>query len=284
MHGQLTFADAVNWDCSLTRGLVSWWTCLPSQQRGVYWRDLCNRNHGVLTSMDTATDWLGPQGRPGGFGCLGFDAINDYVLVPAPAGSSLDIGTTHTLSQWLYATGSSSVISLCRFSWNGTTHHDLFFWLNSTTFTYSLRGSVTPTVQATWPGLNQWVHVTGTYDGSTASLYFNGVLVNSASTSTTASSNSEPWLIGADADATGGGSLGNYWPGFIDDTKIFSGLCKTPSEVLALHNDSRLSHPRMLNWQRRRAYSIPAGGGGGGANINLLRGKARGGLLLGGKL
>lgn len=31
-------------------------------------------------------------------------------------------------------------------------------------------------------------------------------------------------------------------------------------------------------------FTVDAGGGGGGANVNLLRGKVRGGLLLGGKL
>src|SRR5690606_30479453 len=62
-------------------GLISWWMVLPHWRGGLTWRDLCGRNHGTLTNMDPPTDWVGPRGRPGGWGALDFDGSNDHVLV-----------------------------------------------------------------------------------------------------------------------------------------------------------------------------------------------------------
>lgn len=98
--GYVNMQRPVNWDSPLNRGLVSWWVVLPDTNRGaVTWRDIAGTNHGTLTGMDPATDWVGST-RPGGLGSLDFDGSNDYV-------------TCGTGSATKYAWTSSNSISVC---------------------------------------------------------------------------------------------------------------------------------------------------------------------------
>jgi hypothetical protein len=61
-----------------------------------------------------------------------------------------------------------------------------------------------------------WVHLTGTYDGTTWVLYRNGVLVGSAARSGTPVNATTPWYIGA----FGGASTSRWYHGSLDEVRF----------------------------------------------------------------
>ena len=64
----------------LWQGLVGAWSPCLSPPGGTVLRELSGKgNHGTLTLMDPATDWVLSQGK----GALDFDGSNDYVTFPA---------------------------------------------------------------------------------------------------------------------------------------------------------------------------------------------------------
>jgi len=77
----------------LWNGLVGCWTMQEGGGSTVY--DLSGHgNHGTLTNMDPATDWVvGPYGR-----ALDFDGSDDYVNV---AGAARTLGAASNLSLWI---------------------------------------------------------------------------------------------------------------------------------------------------------------------------------------
>ncbi len=75
---------------------------------------------------------------------------------------------------------------------------------------------------------NRWTHIAAAYNGSSASIFINGILDTSTNSITGAiGSNSDSLLIGADRPA---GSLVNFFNGLIDEVRI-SNYEKTPSQI-----------------------------------------------------
>lgn len=66
-------------------------------------------------------------------------------------------------------------------------------------------------------GLNTWMHLTETYDGSTIRLYVNGVQVSSLAQTGAIATSTKPLQIGGDSD------WGQYFKGMIDEIRIYNG-------------------------------------------------------------
>jgi len=79
----------------------------------------------------------------------------------------------------------------------------------------------------------QWYHVVGVYDGSTMSLYLNGILTNSKAVAGPISTNDDPLRIGKQL---WWGATYSYWDGLIDEVKIYNRALNA-SEVLEHYND-----------------------------------------------
>lgn len=78
--------------------------------------------------------------------------------------------------------------------------------------------------------INQWTHITGSYDGTTARIYVNGVL---SGTSNLAFTNSTSSLyIGNEVS----GGTADEWDGRIDEVKIWN-TALTGTEILAIYNN-----------------------------------------------
>lgn len=69
------------------------------------------------------------------------------------------------------------------------------------------------------PSPNVWTHVVGTYDGSTARLYVNGILVNSASYTTGLGIDSYPLAIGENLQEE---RMGRFFNGGIDEVALYA--------------------------------------------------------------
>jgi hypothetical protein len=159
---------------------------------------------------------------------ISLDGTDDYVTL-ANASSFPANNASQTMAAWLYYpttpgstataislvnTGSSSITAMQVrsgnigvFKWGGTS-----------------LASTTQPAQATWN------HVVYTFDGTTHSLYLNGRLAN---TSTTAANSATPnAAYFGDYTASGG----EYWPGQIDDVRIYN-YPLTAAQALLLYND-----------------------------------------------
>ena len=165
---------------------------------------------------------------------LQYDGSNEHVQTSGSTGSLPTVGaritTNHTIMQWLWKDSTAAgVRPFCIYDWNDLDlDEDLNLWYDTTSdFWYTVRGSQgdEPTEAASLGAfpIGEWVHVTGTYDGTTTSIYKNGLLMDTGTVSTTSGAgNTEPLIIGADSDQNDGGLMGNWWDGKIGPTYIWN--------------------------------------------------------------
>lgn len=235
-------SSPINWDDELNRGLISRWLALPDQQRGVFWRDLCKRNHGTLTSMTPAA-WGGARGRPGGWGSLSFDGTDDYVDAGSP--SSLNLSSSPvTYSAWVKTNAVNSVHHYIAgdYNSNGVMNSGAIL-LRSTNVFNLVWGDVSIVSGTTTPNTGQWYHVVGVREGSsgnwTGRIYVNGVQEASASTATNPHAQ-QSFSIGRP-----GAYNGFYWNGLIDDACIYN-RALSASDVRELYEDQMQFSPRTI--------------------------------------
>ncbi|MER7471382.1 LamG domain-containing protein [Micromonospora sp. NPDC000018] len=77
-----------------------------------------------------------------------------------------------------------------------------------------------------------WTHLTGTYDGSTLSVYVNGVLTASRPVSGTTCVSGEPLAVGAKNNPAKG-LLEAFWDGRLDDVRVYRRALE-PAEITHL--------------------------------------------------
>lgn len=185
----------------LWNGMVFGWSANLGITGGII-RDRSGKaNHGTLTSMDPATDWV----RTANGLALDFDGSNDYVLVPASP--NLNITGPITLEAWVIPSSVSGKVIIGGYQPGGTfpgyalaigvsVSAKISYYSGST-------GWVTSTASVSTGVLS---HVAVSVSGTTATFFLNG---NNAGTSTSAVPNS---YTGAKAiAATSGG--GDYYAG-----------------------------------------------------------------------
>lgn len=185
---------------------------------GTTWTDLSgSSNNGTLTN--------GPTFDSANGGSIVFDGSNDYV--DFGNASSLNITGTITVSAWVkkaHGTTFQAIVDKGRDNYGG--------WLLGTNETstpapfFKVRiAGVNRTIIANSNHSNNiWTNIVGVYNGSTLSIYQNGVLSNSASYSGSIGTNSISVRAGAAND-------GGYLNGSIANVQIYNtGL--SASEVL----------------------------------------------------
>jgi len=167
-------------------------------------------NHGTLTSMDSATDWVG-----GKYGyALDFDGDDDYVLLSSNLSSYSDF----TLGAWIKMNSNASSES------NGNNP----LWSNSSAHRLLMRPSGYyfeindfPNSGSTASNIDSWVYVAVVRSGSTATYYRNADSVVS-------------WDVGSSTVSFASSRLGNsgsYWfNGIIDDPRIYN-YARTAEQV-----------------------------------------------------
>lgn len=209
-------------------------------------------NHGTLTNMDPATDWVdGHHGM-----ALDLDGSNDYVILPAPI--------VHGLSKWSlcawayprnlgnnpYIIGAQGASGL--FSWYSFLRTDVAGTLDNnfgdgtSSNSLSTAGSVA--------SLNSWNCIAYANDGSTCRRFLNGIDAGSPlSHSVGAISLSYNLFIG-NLNLTGSPQASRYFNGLLADIRLYS-RAFSDSEIWDLY-----SNPTGLVLPRRRVW--PGVGGG----------------------
>lgn len=239
----------VNRLCSLNRGLQGWWLGIPGITGGRRFIDIWNPgpngNHGALTNMDPATDWVASSrgGR-----ALDFDGGNQYVRV----GAISSLQTSHvTTSVWVYFY--STALQMNFFEHQGyvvfkpTTQNIVVF------FNSDNRGSAAAAIVA-----GRWYHVATTYDKVNVRIYIDGVL-RGLGYQTAALSYS------GFTDFGGTGTTNNL-DGLLDDARIFN-RALTASEVEAVFHDSLQGYPRTLRRMGRVIFPAAVVGFAGKSHI-----------------
>ena len=138
---------------------------------GTTWRDLANNNNGSLTN--------GPTFSSANGGSIVFDGVNDYVVINH--NSIFDLTTAISFNFWFKSTRTvDCYISSKRedsfyigVGPTGQTANKMSLFLNGTT------GGWLQSVSDVSTG--NWVHTCLTWNGTTSTIYINGILDNSGS-------------------------------------------------------------------------------------------------------
>jgi hypothetical protein len=261
----------VNWQHPLNRGRLAWWMVPPNSG----WRgslrllDLCGlsgrkADHGTLTNGPL---WRGTT-RPGGFGHLLFDATDDYVDLPASPAFNFGTGD-FSIGVWLRPSDVSQFRIMLGKDVSGNRDWNLNHGITAAGGTSSGYLCFFDNVASTGPGSatvdsggsvltdNVWSRAVATRNGSTSTLYHNGVRVGQTTGVTTTFSATNAVQIGRREF----GGFEQYFGGALDDVSVWSrGL--SAAEAAADYNLSRRGYPGVLNRVAPVAYSIPAAGGG----------------------
>lgn len=173
---------------------------------------------------NTGTLMNGPQWVDGISGkALKFDGIDDYLS--ASDSPSLDVsGNQITVMFWVRAAtdidGSNPYLKLYD---KGDAYHSAFLGNGKIRFTIAYVHDL-DTVRASWAA-DTWYHIAHVYDGSTISIYVDGVLDNSEPETGSIHVTSLPFTIAA---YTYGGQW--FFPGTMDEFRIYNHAL-TPEEI-----------------------------------------------------
>lgn len=226
------------------RGCVGWWPFI--ERGGTIITDLING--AVGTSQTTPTWTLGQRGS-----AFNFDGSTAYISIPnnpryVPQNLSVSLWTKNNVSPAQYdGIIGKAYIDSWDFGWG-------MFYNSSSTVNFFIEHYANNVASSTISP-TQWNHIVGTWDGTTISIYVNGVLGGTTDTYTGSLSDHNNIEIGR--------LMGNSYNinGQVDDLRIYNrGL--SHNEVLSLY-----THP-WLEVQTPRYASFAVVAGGGSVTIN----------------
>jgi hypothetical protein len=221
---------------SLRQGLVGAW-CPSLGASGLSLIDRSGRNnHGTLTNMAGQDNW-----RASGSGvALNFDGTNDYVSASAPI-----VDNKVTLLAWAYFASvptnypmvlqwrqSGSANSVNTFAILHRPAGDTYGGASGSRIMFVANGALVNTTFPTVPLVAaKWNCYCGVFDGTTQSLYVNGVVAGSSGVTSAVSVTSAIRLveIGNNAALTSDG----YFNGQVDDVRLYN-RALTPAEIRLL--------------------------------------------------
>jgi len=168
---------------------------------------------------------------------LKFDGVDDYIDLGRPA--ALNLTSAWTLEAWVKPTSSpngAGVISEGYTTTENNVQYEIGFGMDEAAGG-SAKLKVGFYANGTWAiasdtvdiTVGQWVHIAGTWDGKTLSLYKNGNLIAQTTPTITPVSGSLNFYIGRRHDTAG--SV-NFFPGIIDEVRIWS-VARTQADIQA---------------------------------------------------
>lgn len=224
---------------SISDGLVGAWC--PSLGPSGY--TLLDRsgggNHGVLTNMDAASDWVG---TPGGW-ALDFDGSNDYINIPRPREIAATGVTQYTVSYWVKLNSGYGATLRCNFTTG-------IFVYSTTNLSGGIQigtGGTYPIYTATKLTAGEWAHCVIVFDNKAVSLFLDGKLDGTGTTANLPNFSTENFRFGGYGGVeTTNGQYGDFG---------FWLRAMTAPEVSALYRAGQSGLGRLLTQRRRRVYS-----------------------------
>jgi hypothetical protein len=207
---------------SLRRGLVGLWHLDDSVGDTTARDSSGNSNHATLQGLDPTLAWV--AGRFGG--ALDMDGSGYAQILDSP--SINGITDQVTLSAWVYLDGVISptdgygtAISRQIRTTNEQYYHLSLHQPGNPTLFVGMSAS-TPAARPTTshPVVQKvWTHLAGTYDGSLATLYVDGVEVGAVSISGTFPVDTTPIILGGNGNAA---TVSEHFPGRIDEVALYN--------------------------------------------------------------
>lgn len=248
----------VNWASPLNQGLKLWLVALPGRTGGGTWFDISgNGNHGALTNMDPATDWVGTT-RRGGYGALDFDGSNDYVRASLPA-----ITVPFTLCGWMRVSTLASIqrLAVCTATASGLSSYSIWVHVAGPTFyAQQYDGSTAGNAgSAITASTNTWYWLCGVFtSNSLRDIYIDGKFQGTNTVPVTS-------ITANFCDIGSYENLGTRMTGQGDSIRVYN-RALSASEIASLYIDECAGYPQTLNRIRRPLVFDTGGGGGGGGN------------------
>jgi hypothetical protein len=249
---------AINWSHPLTYGLVAWYLALPGQTiGGTRFRDLCQRTSGTLSGMaipGSAISGLSPAAtRPGAFGELLFDGVDDYLDVTDDP--FLD-SPMLTVSVWVKRSGAQGFYAVIVDRQGGTNGWVMYFYATGNHlggFLQNGGGVSSNDLDSTFlipDGI--WTHVVMTYDGLNVRFYGNGALVRTAAYTGGIGNSPTTMTIGA-RDSETNPSRGGFSKGSFDDIRIYK-RALSQIEIQNIYFNALQGYPSILS--RTRPWAV----------------------------
>jgi hypothetical protein len=234
--------------------LVGWWCPSIDATGGILLNRSGRNNHGTLTNMDPASDWVVSGGKL----ALDFDGANDYII-----GNQVFAGAFVSVSIWAFfrsnpanypmlfqLRNSASGNAVNSYQFLHRPNGDGYGGGSGSRLVWVANGA---TGVAVFPSVglvsNEWAHYGLTYNGETLRIYKNGIEVASAA-QTAVPSGINQFNLGNNLANTGDG----YFDGQLDDVRIYN-RALTAGEVRQLWQTGRGNMPL----RRRRRYAQQAG-------------------------
>jgi hypothetical protein len=205
-----------------------------------------------------AYEWIYHTPVAGFGGALAFDGADDYVNVAYHSG--LNPTNAFTVELWAYVTGGAGSYRSPVTSRNSNRGYILYagsddnwqFWIGSGIGYYKLRSGVPVELET-------WTHLAAVHDdGGTMTLYINGEVAGSPLTGVTfAANDAAPLYLGA--GKTDGTSPDFYFPGQLDDVRIWRAALSANTITNWMYREVDTSHPAYTN--RAGCYNLNDGGG-----------------------
>jgi len=198
--------------------LISYWNL--NENGGTTATDGVGGNNGTITGATWSPGYSGS--------CLHFNGTSNNVKVPNA--SKLNPVNAITMMVWAKTEENKSAKLFQKGDWDG---HGIGQdkW-NGWQVGIRLENNTSQTLE--WGGgvpiLNEWYHISLTYDGTTLSLYVNGQLRNSKAVTGKLKVNTRDVSIGSDNAAQ------KFFKGLIDEVKIF-GKALSQTEIQANYNE-----------------------------------------------
>jgi hypothetical protein len=209
-----------------------------------------NRNDGTLRGgMSFSTDRLGFTD-----GAAYFDGVNDFIEIPGPP---FNFHNNMSIAFWIKPAPAPNDFHFLfdhRSSLPGGAHKGGWFILQYANaafnymYNYCDRPGDVPSSGKTHLVADKWSHVAFVKENTLLSVYVNGSLISSASSSTNSSilpTGDNPLLIGASktGDSNPAANVGNFYHGALDEIFIYD-RALTQSEILQLNSfDAPTSQP-----------------------------------------
>jgi hypothetical protein len=221
-----------------------------------------NGNPGELRN---GASWA--SGRSGTAASL--DGFDDHVRV-ADSPTLNAVSGQLTLAAWVYRASSQSGWRLVAGRQYGTSWDDQYFigFLdNAYRFGVHTTSSF-PIVSGAAAPNGQWIHLAGTYDGSTVRLYVNGAQVGSSAAAGAVLSQARPLLVGAGQN-DGTSAVQEAFAGRVDDFRLYK-RALSASEIQALAAPPASSSGLVLHWKLDETSGATAQDASGNGNPGTL--------------
>ena len=228
-----TTAPSVS-DHDASLGLLGRWSFDSGSVAGTTAQDDSgNGNDAELAQIPTL-----PSGKIGQ--ALQLDGSTQWA--EAPASGSLNVSSSVTVAGWVNAANTTGGVILARgCTYSGASAEDYALFLysgNRLKMDISDGSSVSSVLSPTSQAAGTWYHVAGVYDGSSVTLYLNGVQSGTTATTLTHLNSTTGKKIGIGRDLTCSRAT---LTGLLDDVRVYN-TALSASELQALYAQARSAH------------------------------------------